>query len=159
MKQADGSTVRVDTKEQCEQAIQDELKPRFDRAKSAPVCQGALFKLLGYEVDSKTAIDILEGKFDAPAGTDGATLLLFHEISNIWKSMKDGKVNVVITKEDFQYFWKRAKERTASSISKVHFGHYTSAAHSDLLSEIHARKLSLIAQTGNAPERWRVDCP
>ena len=94
----------MDTKEQCEKAIQDELVPRFGRASNAPVCQGALFGLLGYEVDSKTAIDILEGKFDAPVGTDGATLLLFHEISNIWKSMKDGKVNIVITKEDFQYF-------------------------------------------------------
>ena len=105
------------------------------------------------EVNSKTAIDILEGKFNAPVGTDGATLLLFHEISNIWKLMKDGKVDIVITKEDFQYFWKRAKERTASSFWKVHFGHYTSAAHSDFLLDVHARKLSLIAQTGNAPDR------
>ena len=66
--------------------------------------------------------------------------------------MKDGKVDIVITKEDFQYFWKQAKERTASSILKVHFGHYTSAAHSDFLSEVQDRNLSLIAQTGTTPE-------
>ena len=45
-------------------AIGEEIKPRFDRANSAPVCQGALFDLLGYEVDTDTAMDILEGKFD-----------------------------------------------------------------------------------------------
>lgn len=144
----------MDIKKQCEQAGHDELDLHFDRAKSARVYQRALFGLLGYKVDSKTAVNILEGKFDAPAGTDGATLLLFHEISNIWKSMKDGKVDIVITKDDFKYFWKRAKERTASSITKVHFGHYTSAAHSDFLLEVHVLKLFLIAQTGNASERW-----
>ena len=61
VKQQDGTTVREDTKEGCERAIGNELKPRFGRASSAPVCQ-ALFGMLGYEVTTDVAMDILEGR-------------------------------------------------------------------------------------------------
>ena len=68
--------------------------------------------------------------------------------------MGNGEVKIVITQEDYQHYWKRAKERTASSYSGIHYGHYKSAAHSDYLSRTHALKLSLITATGEAPERW-----
>ena len=35
-----------------------------------------------------------------------------------------------------------------------HFGHYAAAAHSDALSEVHARHLALITKAGAAPNRW-----
>ena len=75
-------------------------------------------------------------------------------MSHIRKLMKDGEVDIVITEEDFRHYWRRARERTASSFSKLHFGHYKAAAYSQYMSEVHALKLSLIAQTGSAPERW-----
>ena len=118
------------------------------------MCQGALFRLLGYEIDTDTAIDILEDRWKTPEGTDQPTLTLFKEMSHIWKLMKDGEVDIVITEEDFRHYWRRARERTASSFSRLHFGHYKAAAYSKYLSEVHALKLSLIAQTGSAPERW-----
>ena len=70
VKRADGSIKRCDTKESCEEAVHGEIKPRFSRASSAPVCQGALFGLHGYEVDSKIAMQILEGTFDYYLITD-----------------------------------------------------------------------------------------
>ena len=98
-------------------------------------------------------MDILEGRFDYSLITDEPTQHILKEISNIWKLVGDGKVDVIITKEDFQHFWKRAKERMSSSISTQHFGHYCAAAKSDYLSEVHAKKLSLISKTGSPPER------
>jgi len=154
VQQEDGTTKRCDTKESVEGAIADEILPRFSRAANAPICQGALFNLLGYGANTETAIEILEGRFEPPEGTDGPTLLLFEEIARIWSLMEAGEVDIVVTKDDFQHFWKRMNERTASSYSKLHIGHYKSAAHSEVLSEIHAKKLSLITQTGSAPERW-----
>ena len=59
-----------------------------------------------------------------------------------------------MTADHFQHYWKQVKEKTASSYSKLHFGHYKSAAHSDLLSEVNALKLSLISKTGSALEQW-----
>ena len=153
-KAADGTITRHASKGTVEQAIAEEILPRFSRASNAPICQGALFGLLGYGANSETAIEILEGRFTPPEGTDGPTLLLLDEIARIWSEMEGGNVNIVVTKDDFQYFWKRMNERTASSYSKLHIGHYKSAAYSEELSQIHALKLSLISQTGSAPERW-----
>ena len=154
VKNADGTTTRHSTKGTVEQAIAEEILPRFGRASNAPICQGALFGLLGYGANTETAIEILEGRFNPPDGTDGPTLLLLDEIARIWSEMEEGNVNIVVTKDDFQYFWKRMNERTSSSYSKLHIGHYKSAAYSDELSKIHALKLSLISQTGSAPDRW-----
>ena len=99
-------------------------------------------------------MQILEGKFNYSLITDEPTQHILKEMAEIWKLIGKGEVDIIITKDDFQHFWKRAKERTASSISTQHFGHYCAAAHSDYLSEVHARKLSLISKTGLPPEHW-----
>ena len=46
------------------------------------------------------------------------------------------------------------KDRTSSSYSGRHFGHYKAARHSDYLLELHSRTLDLITKTGVAPEWW-----
>ena len=46
VKQDDGTMKRMESKRECEKAIREEIDPQFDRAGSAPVCQGALFRLL-----------------------------------------------------------------------------------------------------------------
>ena len=96
-------------------------------------------------------MEILEGTFVAPVNTDGHTLLLFDEIANIWHKMEQGEVDIVVTADNFQHYWKRVKERTALSYSKLHFGYYKLAAHSDLLSEVHALKLSFIKSNRLTP--------
>ena len=52
VKQDDGTMKRMESKQACEKAIGEEIEPRFSRAGSAPVCQGALFRLLGYKIDT-----------------------------------------------------------------------------------------------------------
>ena len=92
--------------------------------------------------------------------TDEATCTLLKEIARIWKEMEEKNVDIVVTKDDFQHYWKRAKERTLSSFSGRHFGHYKAVAYSDALSEVHALHTSLISQTGSAPQRdGREGCP
>ena len=68
--------------------------------------------------------------------------------------MGEGEVDIVVSIEDFQHYWKRAEEKTAASFSGVHFGHYKAIAHSDILSKVHALKLTLISKTGSAPNGW-----
>ena len=46
-------------------------------------------------------MNILEDQWKAPEGTDQPILTLFKEMSHIWKLIKDGEVNIVITEEDF----------------------------------------------------------
>ena len=67
----------------------------------------------------------------------------------------EGPVKTTFTKEDFQRYWRRAKEKTASSILGLHFGHYKAVARSDYLSEGHALLTSIAATTGFSFDHWQ----
>ena len=126
---------------------------QVNQSQGCAICQGVLFDLLGFSADTETAVEILEGRFNPSDDMDEPTQLLFEEMGRIWKKMESGEVDIVITADYFQHYWRRAKEKTLSSYSKLHFGHYKAAAKSDLLSKVQALKMSLITKTGSAPER------
>lgn len=151
---SNGSVTEYTTKDDIEKAVMEELSSRFGRASSAPICQGVLYDLLGTYADTDAAMQILEGTFAPPPDADGPILIILEEIARIWRLIGEGEVSVAISQEDYQYYWRRVKERTSSSLSGLHFGHYKSIATDDELSNILARKLSLISSTGSAPERW-----
>ena len=88
-----------------------------------------------------------------PPETSPTTIIILEEIAQIWAQMKGGEVDIVVNIEDFQHYWRRAKEKTASSFSGLHFGHYKAIAASDFLSKV-PLKLTLISKTGLAPKRW-----
>ena len=58
-------------------------------------------------------------------------LLLLEEIGRIGVQMTNGELKIDVAPEEFRYFWRRVKERTSSSRSGIHYGHYKAAAHSD----------------------------
>ena len=70
---AEGNQVQCTTQESVEAAIHWEISLRFSRAGSAPICNGPLFELLGYNADTEAEAEILEGTFKPPPGTDPAT--------------------------------------------------------------------------------------
>ena len=85
------STTRVcKDKQAVEGAIHREISLRFDRADSTPVCQGALFELLGYGANTETGEEILKGTFTPPPDTEPKTLIILKEIAHIWERMGAG---------------------------------------------------------------------
>ena len=132
-----------------EEATMAALCKRFNHAASYSICQGALSDLLGMYADTDAAIEIFEGRFETPPGTDQCTKLVLDEI--LQKFGRRLANSVVVSVEDYQFYRKKARERTSSSISGLH---YKSIAQDDELSELMAKKLSLITKTGAAPERW-----
>ena len=115
---------KASAKEDVESGLLDEIIKRFARADGAPICQGALYNLLGYSADAELVEAILEGTFIPSPGIDGPKLIIPEEITRNWKKMGDGEPNIIITQEDYQHYWKQVKERIASSYSGLHFGHY-----------------------------------
>ena len=73
------------TKESVETAIYEEIGTRFDRASSAPICNGPLFELLGCNTNIEAGMEILEGTFVPPKGTDPATVIILNKIARIRK--------------------------------------------------------------------------
>lgn len=80
----------------------------------------------------------------------------FLEISRVAQLHRCGGVELEITRGDFQRYWKGVKERTSSSMSGQHFGHYKSAAHCDELSEFHAMFTQVVSSRGRPLRRWSV---
>ena len=63
-------------------------------------------------------------------------------------------VEILITLQDFQWYWKGCREKTSSSISGLHFGHWKAAAESEELSELHAMMTQMAFQAGCPLLRW-----
>jgi hypothetical protein len=66
------------------------------------------------------------------------------------------EVAIYVTPEDFQLFWQTARERTGSSYSGLHFGHYIAASFCPNLSALHAMKLLICARNGVALAKWGI---
>ena len=63
------------------------------------------------------------------------------------------KLSPSIHAKDFISYWKSSRERTSSSLSGRHFGHYKAAAHNDRLAEIHATFAHVISLSASCPSR------
>ena len=59
-----------------------------------------------------------------------------------------------IKKENFVDYWKKAKERTSSSISRLLFGHYESATENKIATKLHKMFLDSMITTGSVIDWW-----
>ena len=69
--------------------------------------------------------------------------------------MPENSVNTRINGTQWQQRWRTASEKTSSSISGLHFGHYKAGAASDSISHFHALKTTIALQRGIALTRWK----
>jgi hypothetical protein len=79
---------------------------------------------------------------------------LFEEAAVTFLTLSPEQVATYVTVKDLQYFRQTAKERTGSSFSGLHFGHYISASFCPDLSSLHAAKLSTCDRNGVALSWW-----
>jgi hypothetical protein len=69
-------------------------------------------------------------------------------------------INPIATADDFRSSFQHVPEKTASSPSVQHVGHYKECIdpnneHTVLLAEVHAALMTIPLATGYCPERWR----
>jgi len=136
------------------QAVSATLVERFQSALIAPCHRGKFFEDVGHLADGPVARQILEGTYEYPQDLDPATRWLFEEATATYAALSPTAIATYVTPEDFQYFWQTARERTGSSYSGLHFGHYKAASFCPDLSLIHAAKLTICARNGVALARW-----
>ncbi len=98
------------------------------------------------------------GTYEFPSDLDPATRLVLEEIGKLGINIINGKGSeIVIIPNDFKHFWQKVNEFTSSSISGVHYGHYKAAIQDELISEVLALQLTVVARSGIPPENWSVD--
>ena len=144
-----------DTEEAVQEAIFNEVhQKRYNLAKKAPICQGALRGQFGYKATSPTARSVLDGTYEFPPEMDAATRELFEEIAHIRGMVPSDSANSLISQECWQQRWKKVKDDTSSSQSGLHFGHYIAGMDCDYISQSHVLRVSLALKKGIALERW-----
>ena len=150
----DGGADEYNTKEGVFTAVSKTLNERFQSALVAQCHRGSFFEDIGHLADGPVAQQILEGTYVYPVDLDPPTRLLFEEATATYATLSPDQVATYVTAEDFQHFWQFAKERTGSSYSGLHFGHYIAASYCPTLAALHAAKLSICARNGVALDRW-----
>ncbi len=104
------------------------------------------------------ANDILQGKLPP----DSITPTLLPETEAVLKAlteMPQSSTNLSsdtgITQEKFQALYKNLREKTSSSPSGRHVGHYKAIALSDNLSHLWAAMMHIPHLAGFSPQRWQ----
>ena len=151
----DGGIVEFSDQPSVEDAIWDRIhSKRFFNGESAPICKGTLRGDFGYMADTDASNRVLEGNYTFPDGTHEGTIKLLNECMRIRKLIPKNYISGSYSPESFQNSWRKVNERTSSSPSTRHFGHYMAASKSYILSHLHALMLSTAYKWGFSLERW-----
>ncbi len=128
---------------------------QYNQAQNTPFGSGYLAEQLGFNIEHPAAGQILAGTFQPDPSI--ALLPETHRIIEYLKqpSITNAPFSTTITAKEFQDTYKIVKERTSSSVSGRHVGHYKAAAQNDSLSQIHAQMMTLPYRIGFSPQRWR----
>lgn len=91
--------------------VNKRLSVRFSLGKRAPISHGQFLRDLGNLGDTEAATRILNGTYEFPPDADNATVLLLKEIARMTTEMEGEEDDGWIKVEDFQSYWKAAKEK------------------------------------------------
>jgi hypothetical protein len=152
-----GRKVCLEEEEGVVSAIQEETEVRFTLAHSAPISKTLLGEKLRYLSDEAIALDIILNRYEIPDDMDEATALILREIGKMGMKIVtgDGRT-LVVTPSDFKRFWRRVREYTSSSASGLHYSHYKAATHSEMITRVLAKQITVIVKSGVPPDRWSV---
>jgi hypothetical protein len=127
---------------------------QYNQAQYTPFGSSYLMQTFGMNLEGQAARDIIHGTFSIDP--DIQLLPETHRIINRLNTpLNMPALPTVIKKEEFQATYSIVKERTSSSVSGRHVGHYKAAIQDDNISSIHATMMSLSYMVGFSPERWR----
>jgi hypothetical protein len=155
---ADGSWSRIDTKEQVESLLINRNVEKFSHASNTPFGYTALGDELGHRGDTLMADDIYNGTLEHRSLTDHDVRAIVKPLRNHPLLMK--MISPVVTTEDCISCFGCVAEKTSSSPSGRHVGHYLAFTDlkdelSGLLTEMHAAMMSIPLAEVSCPERWR----
>jgi len=128
---------------------------QYNQAQNTPFGYGHLLQQFGMNLEGKAADDPLQGSFSVDPEVNPLP-----ETHRMLKCLSIPLENctllpTIITPEEFQSTCSIVKERTSSSVSGRHVGHYKAAAQDDNHSSIHAAMMSLPYTVSFSPMRWR----
>jgi len=139
------------TKARVEQACLEEAGRRFTQANRTPFLQSPLLEDFGeIRVDHPAFRAVLAGTYVAPPGCTPTTIKLLKQLCRP-PEVSEIKLG---GEEEFTTEWRKAREQTASSPSKVHFGHYIAGTFNPKIAIINAKMADWPQRKGRPLRRW-----
>lgn len=143
-----GVLIQASSKEEVEHAIMKENSSRFRLAYTSLLLEGNLHHELGPSGEGPLSRDILTSQEllqDRPE---------VKEIFEMFRQSSNKTIPSQISTEQWIEHWKHAKERTASSLSGLHFGHYKAHTVMKEIAEIKCKLVNLALASGQPLLRW-----
>ncbi len=122
------------------------------------IWNGAPKTYFGYKGDTKGADNLVDGHLPTPDIMQQLlpeTQSILKYLATFIKQPLGDPIPLTITKDQFKNLYNNIEERTSSSPSGRHLGHYKVAAKSNLLAELHTNMMSIPYMVGISPQRWR----
>ncbi len=113
----DGEWETITDRDEVESAIMDNNSKRFNLTSSTPLMSEYMSNKLGYLAEKDLGESIMKGDFTNNPNLDEFTNTFLDFIS---KRKQLSTIANNVRKEDFIYYWKKARERTSSSMSGRH---------------------------------------
>ena len=139
---------RFRTQSEVEQALANCISKRFKRAYDSPFLKAPVIFQVGMFAEKEEAKKILLGQ--SSLSMDLYSNFYIRSFSDI-----NSRLITEYKRHHFQSYWNHATEKTSSSISGKHFGHYKAAAKDDTLSNLHAKIIETSYNTGLPLSRWK----
>lgn len=143
---SNGIEHHVTRQEEEEQVCGEHLGGRFSLGKRAPLNAHDLREEIGDLSDAEAARRISENEYVFSEKWDPATVDLLKAAARIRVELdKIQGTDSDVTVDDFRSFWGTSKERTSSSKSGWHFGHYRAVTEDQDLMKLHVANINLAA--------------
>jgi hypothetical protein len=150
----DGNWTERTGKLEIETALLQENERRFNQASDTPFLVPPLYGLIGPLGVGLHADAVLDGTFVAPPGTDTYAVKLIYQLQREPAVAQAPPMSLDLPLDEYVRGWKRARERTSSGPSGLHFGHYISSTTDMELAEFHRTMAHIPYISGYSPVRW-----
>ena len=120
----DGLVVDITDSDEMNREIQTVTEKQFDFLMSAPITMSSRCSHLGFLSDMDFANSLLAGDVHIPWDVDYAAATILDKIIWLFGLLWEGHSKTNLTASHFRHYWREFKERTSSSISGIHTGHY-----------------------------------
>ena len=151
-----GGWEQITDHDKISQVLAKEYKHKYHQTENTPPMQQPMLSQLGYLGLGHQTKEILAGRHRRHTGNDRYSNMLLSKLQQI----DNIPIQPGITREEYQYRWAKAKEKTSSGGTTLHFGHCKSMAQNNGLAQLDAMFLSSAMKSGYSYSSWRkgVDC-
>lgn len=153
VKNEDGTITSISKKEDLEQAIIAENIKKYHQCENTPFFKEPLLSDFGRFGEGPATEQVANGTYQIPPNVDEVTADFIRECKQTDEIKKEGTYPLPRSPQDFQAYWKRMKEKTASR--EVHFGHFKAGMQNDLISVMHWMMAEIPMRTGYTLNRWK----